>query len=84
MSNALQHFAFPLLPQKSYWGRPYQEQSQSKAVLDTNQYETGVATPDEEIDELRLKRHKSSPKLELHPAAPQFMSRRRPIVYIIV
>jgi hypothetical protein len=32
-----------------------------KAVLDTNQYETGVATPDEEIDKLRLKRHKVHP-----------------------
>jgi hypothetical protein len=33
-----------------------------KAILDTNQYETGVATPDEEIDKLRLKRHKVHPK----------------------
>ncbi|MGH9446209.1 MAG: ISAzo13 family transposase [Terriglobia bacterium] len=32
-----------------------------KAVLDTNQYETGVKTPDEEIDKLRLKRHKTHP-----------------------
>jgi hypothetical protein len=32
-----------------------------KAVLDTNQYETGVATPDEEIDKLRLKRHRTHP-----------------------
>lgn len=32
-----------------------------KAVLDTNQYETGVATPDEEIDRLRLRRHKTHP-----------------------
>ena len=32
-----------------------------KAVLDTNQYETGVATPDEEIDKLRLTRHKVHP-----------------------
>ncbi len=32
-----------------------------KAVLDINQYETGVATPDEEIDKLRLKRHKVHP-----------------------
>ena len=32
-----------------------------KAVLDTNQYETGVNTPDEEIDKLRLKRHKTHP-----------------------
>jgi hypothetical protein len=32
-----------------------------KAVLDTNQYETGVATPDEEIDQLRLQRHKVHP-----------------------
>jgi hypothetical protein len=32
-----------------------------KAVLDTNQYETGVATPDEEIDKLRLQRHKIHP-----------------------
>jgi hypothetical protein len=32
-----------------------------KAVLDTNQYETGVATPDEEIDKLRLKKHKVHP-----------------------
>jgi hypothetical protein len=32
-----------------------------KAVLDTNQYETGVATPDEEIDKLRIKRHKVHP-----------------------
>jgi hypothetical protein len=32
-----------------------------KAVLDTNQYETGVATPDEEIDKLRLKRHNVHP-----------------------
>jgi hypothetical protein len=34
---------------------------QVKAVLDTNQYETGVATPDEEIDKLRLTRHKVHP-----------------------
>ena len=32
-----------------------------KAVLDTNQYATGVKTPDEEIDKLRLKRHKTHP-----------------------
>jgi Rhodopirellula transposase DDE domain len=32
-----------------------------KAVLDTNQYETGVDTPDVEIDKLRLKRHKTHP-----------------------
>ena len=32
-----------------------------KAVLDTNQYETGVKTPDAEIDKLRLKRHKLHP-----------------------
>jgi Rhodopirellula transposase DDE domain len=32
-----------------------------KAVLDTNQYETGVATPDEEIDKLRLQRHRTHP-----------------------
>jgi hypothetical protein len=32
-----------------------------KAVLDTNQYETGVPTLDEEIDKLRLKRHKTHP-----------------------
>ena len=32
-----------------------------KAVLDTNQYETGVATPDEEIDRIRLKRHRTHP-----------------------
>jgi|SRR5215831_5507072 len=29
-----------------------------KAVLDTNQYETGVEVSDEDIDQLRLKRHK--------------------------
>jgi hypothetical protein len=29
-----------------------------KAVLDTNQYDTGVAISDEDIDQLRLKRHK--------------------------
>ena len=32
-----------------------------KAVLDTNPYETGIATPDEEIDKIRLKRHKVHP-----------------------
>jgi Rhodopirellula transposase DDE domain len=32
-----------------------------KAVLDTNQYETGVATPDQEIDKLLLKRHRTHP-----------------------
>ncbi len=32
-----------------------------KAILDTNQYETGVAISDEEIDQLRLKRHKLHP-----------------------
>jgi hypothetical protein len=32
-----------------------------KAVLDTNQYETGVTTPDEEIDKLLLKRHRTHP-----------------------
>jgi hypothetical protein len=33
-----------------------------KAVLDTNQYETGVAISDEDIDQLRLKRHKLHPE----------------------
>jgi hypothetical protein len=32
-----------------------------KAVLDTGQYEIGVETPDEEIDKLRLKKHKTHP-----------------------
>jgi hypothetical protein len=32
-----------------------------KAVLDTNQYDTGVAISDEDIDQLRLKRHKLHP-----------------------
>jgi hypothetical protein len=32
-----------------------------KAVLDTNQYETGVTISDEEIDQLRLRRHKLHP-----------------------
>ena len=32
-----------------------------KAVLDTNQFETGVAISDEDIDQLRLKRHKLHP-----------------------
>lgn len=32
-----------------------------KAVLDTNQYETGVEISDEDIDQLRLKRHKLHP-----------------------
>lgn len=32
-----------------------------KAVLDTNQYETGVEISDEDIDQLRLKRHKVHP-----------------------
>ena len=34
-----------------------------KAVLDTNQYETGVEVSDEDIDEIRLKRHKIHPDL---------------------
>jgi hypothetical protein len=32
-----------------------------KALLDTNQYETGVETSNDEIDKLRLKRHKTHP-----------------------
>ena len=32
-----------------------------KAILDTHQYETGVETSDDEIDKLRLKRHKIHP-----------------------
>jgi hypothetical protein len=32
-----------------------------KAVLDTNQYETGVEVSDEDINQLRLKRHKIHP-----------------------
>jgi Rhodopirellula transposase DDE domain len=32
-----------------------------RAVLDTNQYETGIATTDEEIDKLQLKRHTIHP-----------------------
>jgi len=32
-----------------------------KAVLDTNQYETGVEVSKEDIDQLRLKRHKLNP-----------------------
>ena len=32
-----------------------------KAVLDTNQYETGVEVSKEDIDQLRLKRHKVNP-----------------------
>jgi len=32
-----------------------------KAVLDTNQYETGVDIPDDEIDKLRIKRHRVHP-----------------------
>jgi hypothetical protein len=32
-----------------------------KAVLDTNQYETGIEISDEDIDQLRLKRHKVHP-----------------------
>ena len=33
-----------------------------KAVLDTNEYETGVAVSDEDIHQLRLKRHKVHPE----------------------
>jgi len=33
-----------------------------KAILDTNQYETGIAISDEEIDQLRLKRHRLHPE----------------------
>lgn len=32
-----------------------------KAVLDTNQYETGVEVSDEDIHQIRLKRHKVHP-----------------------
>jgi len=32
-----------------------------KAVLDTTQYETGAEVSDEDIDQLRLKRHKTHP-----------------------
>ena len=32
-----------------------------KAVLDTNQYDIGVAISDEDISQLRLKRHKVHP-----------------------
>jgi hypothetical protein len=33
-----------------------------KAVLDTNQYETGAAVSDEDFDQLRLRRHKLHPE----------------------
>ena len=32
-----------------------------KAALDTNQYETGVEISDEDMDRIRLKRHKVHP-----------------------
>ena len=32
-----------------------------KAVLDTNQYDTGVEVSKDDIDQLRLKRHKLHP-----------------------
>ena len=40
-----------------------------KAVLDNNQYETGVKTSDEDIDNLRIKRHRFHPdwNYTLHP-----------------
>jgi hypothetical protein len=43
-----------------------------KAVLDTNQYETGIEISDDEIDKLRLKRHKTHPNWNytLLPRAP--------------
>src|SRR5579864_9297152 len=32
-----------------------------KAVLDTNEYETGIKVSDEQLDEIRLRRHKVHP-----------------------
>ena len=55
-----------------------------QAVLDTNQYDMGVAISDEDISQLRLKRHKVHPNwnnwnlLELH-AASAGLNARRPV-----
>ena len=35
---------------------------QVKAVLDTNEYETGVKISDEEMQDLRIRRHKTHPE----------------------
>ncbi len=32
-----------------------------KAVLDTNEYETGIKVSDEQLDEIQLRRHKVHP-----------------------
>jgi hypothetical protein len=53
-----------------------------KAVLDTNQYETGVETPDEEIDKIRLHKAQDSSQLELHTAAQEHMSHELLIVIV--
>ena len=42
-----------------------------KAVLDTNEYETGIKVSDEELDEVRLRRHK------VHPAWNYTISPRK-------
>lgn len=42
-----------------------------KAVLDTNDYETGIEVSDEELEEVRLRRHK------VHPAWNYTISPRK-------
>ena len=42
-----------------------------KAVLDTNEYETGIKVSDEQLDEIQLRRHK------VHPAWNYTISPRR-------
>ena len=55
------------------------------AILDTNRYETGVQTPDEEIDKLRLRRHKTHPDWN-YTLLPRHQPSavKRNIVHIIV
>ena len=58
-----------------------------KAVLDTNQYDTGIAISDEDIGQLCLKRHKVHPDWNytlLPRASTPASPRRASIVHIIL
>jgi hypothetical protein len=42
-----------------------------KAVLDTNEYETGLKVSEEQLAGIRLRRSQASPGLELHDLTSQ-------------
>ena len=43
------------------WWNPHQDWVKVKAILDTNQYETGVELSKKDMDQLLLRRHKTHP-----------------------